>query len=66
MSRPTIGPLLRLKNSTFVVNYISIVKVMSSLCIRMLETVCNSISNGGFRKILAQPINLGSDILLLG
>jgi hypothetical protein len=31
----------------------------------ILETVRNSISNGGFRKLLAEPIYLGSDTLLL-
>lgn len=65
MSKPTIGPLLRLKNSTLVINYLYIVKVMSGLYVYVLEIVCNSISNGEFRKILAQRINLGSDILLL-
>jgi hypothetical protein len=39
--------------------------VMISLYISILETVRNSISNGGFRKLLAEPFNLGSDILLL-
>ena len=39
--------------------------VMISLYISILETVRNSISNGGFRKLLAEPVNLGSYTLLL-
>ena len=39
--------------------------VMISLYISILETVRNSISNGGFRKLLAEPVNLGSDTPLL-
>jgi len=65
MSKPTTGPLFLLKNSTLVINYSNLVIVMIGLYICMLETVRNSISNGGFRKLLAEPIKLGSDTLLL-
>ncbi len=37
---------------------------MIGLYISILETVCNSISNSGFRKLLDEPLNLGSDTLL--
>jgi hypothetical protein len=65
ISKPTTGPLFLLENNTLVINYINIVIVMISLYICTLRTVYNSIANGGFRKILAEPINLGSDTLLL-
>ncbi len=34
---------------------------MICMYISILETVRNSISNGGFRKLLAEPVHLGSD-----
>lgn len=65
ISKPTTGPLFLLKNSTLVINYSNLLIVMIGLYISMLETVRNSISNRGFRKLLAEPIKLGSDTLLL-
>lgn len=65
ISKPTTGPLFLLKNSTLVINYSNLLIVMIGLYISMLETVRNSISNRGFRKLLAEPFKLGSDTLLL-
>ena len=48
-----------------VINYSNILVVKIGLCICLLETERNSISNSGFRKLLAEPLKLGSDTLLL-
>ena len=48
-----------------VINYLNILVIKIGLCICLLETDRNSISNSGFRKLLAEPLKLGFDTLPL-
>ncbi len=47
-------------------NYSNILVGNNGFCICLLETDHNSISNSEFRKLLAEPLKLGSYTLLLG